>query len=113
MSKRKSESGEITESAEPVGITDETVEKSAPPENSVSAAEKKPKSVETGKKYIYVGASKPGYSSGTVFDEIPEVLNKPVLRELCIDINELGNFRRKAAVTTSREAFLIRKSKEV
>lgn len=107
MSKRKSET------AEPAEPTEITAEKSAPPENSVPAAEKQPETSETGKKYIYVGASKPGYASGTVFDEIPEVLNKPVLRELCIDINELAAFRRKAAVTTSREAFLIRKSKEV
>ncbi len=65
-------------------------------------------------KLIYVGASRDGIAEGTVFcGKIPEALNKPYLRELCIDVNKLGQFKKRSAVTTSREAFLLRKSREI
>ena len=114
MAKRKApETDEITEVT---GVTESTkifAEPEPLPENSSFLKADSQKAVKTGEKYIYVGASRDGIAEGTLLDEIPETLNKPFLRELCINVSDLAQFRKRAAVTTSREAFLLRKSKEI
>ena len=66
------------------------------------------------RKRIYVGASVPGFKTSTVFEgeDIPAVLDVDFVRDLCIDIEKLGEFYKKKAVTDSREAFCYRKSAE-
>lgn len=66
------------------------------------------------KKRVYLGVSLPGYKTSTVFEgeKIPKVLDVPFVRELCIDLDKVGEFYKKKAVTNSREAFCYRKSAE-
>lgn len=66
------------------------------------------------RKRIYVGASVPGFKTSTVFEgeEIPDILNVDFVRDLCIDVEKIGEFYKKKAVTDSREAFCYRKSVE-
>lgn len=96
---------ETDETAAAAGAENETISKTETVTKEAPAAEKSQR--------MYVGASVPGMKKNTVFTgEIPEILDVPFVRELCVDIENVNNFHKKMAVTSSREAFCYRKSVE-
>lgn len=108
------EAMETDETAATAGA--DTAENATPPaaENQTPTD---PTTLETApmvRKRIYVGASVPGFKTSTVFEgeEIPKVLDVDFVRDLCIDVEKIGEFYKKKAVTDSREAFCYRKSVE-
>lgn len=94
----------------------ETVENGNTPatENQTPTAPATLETTSATRKRIYVGASVPGFKTSTVFEgeEIPDILNVDFVRDLCIDVEKIGEFYKKKAVTDSREAFCYRKSVE-
>ena len=83
-------------------------------ENQMSTDPTTLETTPTARKRIYVGASVPGLKTSTVFEgeEIPKVIDVDFVRDLCIDVEKIGEFYKKKAVTDSREAFCYRKSVE-
>ena len=62
-------------------------------------------------KMIYAGASVPGMKANTVFTgKIPEILDVPFVRDLCIPIDDYTEFLKRKAVTGSYEAVCYRQS---
>ncbi len=114
MAKRKTaeQTTELSDSTE-TAYTETEFETDKKPYVSPVLTSEESKHTPDNPKYIYVGESRNGIAKGTLLDEIPEALNKPFLRELCIDVNKVSEFRKRAEVTTSREAFLLRKAKEL
>lgn len=99
------EARQTDETATAVGTDNETIPETETVTMEAPAAEKSHR--------MYVGASVPGMKKNTVFTgEIPKILDVPFVRELCVDIENVNNFHKKMAVTSSREAFCYRKSVE-
>lgn len=89
-------------------ILKEKVVQSQETEENTAAVNEKPE------KLIYVGASVPELKQNTVFiGEIPEILNVPFVKELCIRVSEYGRFIRNVKDKNSREAFCYGKSAEL
>lgn len=66
------------------------------------------------KSQIYAGASLPGIKSHTVFKgKIPDVIDKPFIKELVIPLEKLSDFERKVKIKGSREEFCYKKSVEL
>ncbi len=65
-------------------------------------------------KKIYVGATVPGMKQNTVFvGDIPDILNVPFVRELCMEISQYGKFINDLKDKSSRAAFCYNKSVEL
>ncbi|MDO5397470.1 MAG: hypothetical protein Q4G33_06030 [bacterium] len=82
-------------------------------ETAVMATEttEKIETVTEEKTVIYAGASLPGARCSTVFKgELPEILHREYISELCIPVEEFSEFLKKKNVTSSREALCYRKS---
>lgn len=94
---------------------EETNKNTAPAASTgeTKAPSAKPGKTQQEKSLIYVGADLQGFKTNTVFSgEIPKKLDVDFIRELVISVDDLPQFLRKKAVSTSREAFCYRKSVE-
>lgn len=89
-------------------VSDTTVGKIAGAAAENTAAEPILPEVEPIKR-IYVGATIGNIKTNTIFTgDIPKALDVEFVRDLCIPLDCLAEFRRRLGVTSSREAFLYR-----